>query len=159
MNAILANPLEITYTPKLFLLFILNYAYFLQNGLLNGAPFLLSYFSSVVFCYIADYLVTKNVFGLTNIRKIFTFLCKYRYNFKVSLQIIDFCFLIFNNYFSSSNSWPSFVIHWFFWVQYHTCTYCLVYCCDTHYCILCWSNGQYSRHSTKFCRSVFTYLL
>ncbi|XP_014270922.1 sialin isoform X1 [Halyomorpha halys] len=43
-----------------------------KNGLLNGAPFLLSYFSSVIFCYIADILVTRNWFSLTAVRKIFT---------------------------------------------------------------------------------------
>ncbi|KAK9504843.1 hypothetical protein O3M35_009022 [Rhynocoris fuscipes] len=43
-----------------------------KNGLLSGAPFLLSYLSSVVFCYVADLLVTKNILGLTAVRKIFT---------------------------------------------------------------------------------------
>ncbi|XP_046683647.1 sialin-like [Homalodisca vitripennis] len=43
-----------------------------KNGVLSGLPFLLSYLSSVVFCYIADYLVTRNLIGLTNVRKIFT---------------------------------------------------------------------------------------
>lgn len=42
------------------------------NGLLNGLPFLLSYLSSVLFCYIADCLVERNVMSLTNVRKIFT---------------------------------------------------------------------------------------
>lgn len=42
------------------------------NGLLNGLPFLLSYLSSVLFCYIADKLVEGNVVSLTNVRKIFT---------------------------------------------------------------------------------------
>ncbi|KAG8256973.1 hypothetical protein J6590_059205 [Homalodisca vitripennis] len=43
-----------------------------ENGVLSGLPFLLSYLSSVVFCYVADYLVTRNLIGLTNVRKIFT---------------------------------------------------------------------------------------
>ncbi|XP_046673682.1 sialin-like isoform X3 [Homalodisca vitripennis] len=43
-----------------------------KNGVLSGLPFLLSYLSSVVFCYVADYLVTRNLIGLTNVRKIFT---------------------------------------------------------------------------------------
>lgn len=42
------------------------------NGLLSGVPFLLSYLSSVVFCYIADRLVTRNVLSLTNTRKLMT---------------------------------------------------------------------------------------
>ncbi|BES92160.1 transporter [Nesidiocoris tenuis] len=45
-----------------------------KNGLLNGAPFLLSYLSSVVFCYVADVLVTRKILSLTPIRKIFTML-------------------------------------------------------------------------------------
>lgn len=44
-----------------------------KNGLLNGAPFILSYFSSVIFCYMADFLVTRSLISLTNTRKIFTF--------------------------------------------------------------------------------------
>lgn len=43
-----------------------------SNGVLNGLPFLLSYLSSVLFCYIADSLVERNVLSLTNVRKIFT---------------------------------------------------------------------------------------
>lgn len=43
-----------------------------SNGVLNGLPFLLSYLSSVLFCYIADCLVERNVLSLTNVRKIFT---------------------------------------------------------------------------------------
>lgn len=42
------------------------------NGLLNGLPFLLSYLSSVLFCYIADSLVERNSMSLTNVRKMFT---------------------------------------------------------------------------------------
>ena len=43
-----------------------------ENGLLSGTPFLCSYLSSVVFCWIADYLVQHNLLGLTNVRKVFT---------------------------------------------------------------------------------------
>ncbi|XP_054266461.1 sialin-like isoform X2 [Macrosteles quadrilineatus] len=43
-----------------------------KNGVLSGLPFLLSYLSSVVFCYVADFLVTRNLISLTNVRKIFT---------------------------------------------------------------------------------------
>ncbi|KAK6630480.1 hypothetical protein RUM43_014825 [Polyplax serrata] len=43
-----------------------------ENGLISGAPFISSYLSSVVFCYIADKLHTKNILSLTNIRKINT---------------------------------------------------------------------------------------
>uniref|UniRef100_A0A336JZS7 CSON009539 protein n=1 Tax=Culicoides sonorensis TaxID=179676 RepID=A0A336JZS7_CULSO len=43
-----------------------------KNGFLSGAPFLCSYLSSVVFCYLADVLVTCNFMSLTNVRKVFT---------------------------------------------------------------------------------------
>lgn len=43
-----------------------------ENGLLSGLPFLCSYISSVLFCWIADYMMTKEWMTLTNIRKIFT---------------------------------------------------------------------------------------
>lgn len=42
------------------------------NGILSGAPFICSYFSSVVFCYVADLLVTRRIMSLTNVRKVFT---------------------------------------------------------------------------------------
>ncbi|XP_011500012.1 PREDICTED: vesicular glutamate transporter 3 [Ceratosolen solmsi marchali] len=42
------------------------------NGVLSGAPFICSYFSSVIFCYIADLFVRKKILSLTNVRKIFT---------------------------------------------------------------------------------------
>ncbi|XP_038122668.1 sialin [Culex quinquefasciatus] len=43
-----------------------------ENGLLSGTPFLCSYLSSVLFCYIADVLVHKRLMTLTNVRKLFT---------------------------------------------------------------------------------------
>lgn len=43
-----------------------------KNGLLNGAPFLLSYFTSVVFCYLADIIVARSVMSLKNVRKMNT---------------------------------------------------------------------------------------
>lgn len=42
------------------------------NGLLSGLPFLCSYLSSVVFCFIADELVKHKWMSLTNVRKIMT---------------------------------------------------------------------------------------
>ncbi|KAG7199009.1 hypothetical protein KM043_013161 [Ampulex compressa] len=42
------------------------------NGVLSGAPFICSYLSSVVFCYVADVLVTRQILSLTNVRKVFT---------------------------------------------------------------------------------------
>lgn len=42
------------------------------NGVLSGAPFICSYLSSVLFCYVADVLVTRQILSLTNVRKIFT---------------------------------------------------------------------------------------
>lgn len=47
-----------------------------ENGLISGAPFIGSYLSSVVFCYVADKLHSKNILSLTNIRKINTALCE-----------------------------------------------------------------------------------
>ncbi|XP_055642163.1 sialin [Toxorhynchites rutilus septentrionalis] len=43
-----------------------------ENGLLSGTPFLCSYLSSVLFCYIADILMDKKMMTLTNVRKLFT---------------------------------------------------------------------------------------
>uniref|UniRef100_A0A182NCU2 Major facilitator superfamily (MFS) profile domain-containing protein n=1 Tax=Anopheles dirus TaxID=7168 RepID=A0A182NCU2_9DIPT len=43
-----------------------------QNGLLSGAPFLCSYLSSVLFCYVADLLMDHKTLTLTNVRKLFT---------------------------------------------------------------------------------------
>ncbi|CAH1118606.1 unnamed protein product [Phaedon cochleariae] len=43
-----------------------------KNGLLSGAPFICSYAASVLFCYIADKLVTKQFMSLTNVRKLMT---------------------------------------------------------------------------------------
>jgi len=48
-----------------------------QNGLMSGAPFLCSYVSSVLFCYLADVLVNSKLLTLTNVRKLFTAMCKY----------------------------------------------------------------------------------
>ncbi|KAJ8967047.1 hypothetical protein NQ314_003164, partial [Rhamnusium bicolor] len=45
---------------------------YLSNGLLSGAPFICSYVASVLFCYIADKLVTNNYMSLTNVRKVMT---------------------------------------------------------------------------------------
>uniref|UniRef100_A0A6P7F9W5 Sialin-like n=1 Tax=Diabrotica virgifera virgifera TaxID=50390 RepID=A0A6P7F9W5_DIAVI len=47
-----------------------------KNGLLSGAPFICSYVASVLFCYIADKLITNNYMSLTNVRKLMTALCK-----------------------------------------------------------------------------------
>lgn len=44
------------------------------NGVLSGTPFLCSYISSVIFCWIADIMVKRNTMPLTNIRKMFTVL-------------------------------------------------------------------------------------
>ncbi|XP_017065631.1 vesicular glutamate transporter 3 [Drosophila eugracilis] len=45
---------------------------FETNGFITGMPFICSYISSVVFCYIADKLVLFKVLSLTNVRKLFT---------------------------------------------------------------------------------------
>ncbi|XP_066598199.1 sialin-like [Prorops nasuta] len=42
------------------------------NGVLSGAPFICSYLSSVLFCYVADVLVKRQILSLTNVRKLFT---------------------------------------------------------------------------------------
>jgi MFS family permease len=43
-----------------------------QNGLITGIPFICSYLSSVLFCYVADVLVKKQIMSLKNVRKLFT---------------------------------------------------------------------------------------
>lgn len=43
-----------------------------SNGLMSGLPFLCSYLSSVVFCYVADVLVQHKILNLTNVRKLMT---------------------------------------------------------------------------------------
>ncbi|XP_034129512.1 sialin isoform X3 [Drosophila guanche] len=45
---------------------------FETNGFLSGMPFICSYFSSVLFCYIADKFILYKVLSLTNVRKLFT---------------------------------------------------------------------------------------
>lgn len=42
------------------------------NGILSGMPFLCSYISSVLFCYVADKLLLYNIMKLTSVRKLFT---------------------------------------------------------------------------------------
>ncbi|KYN00569.1 Vesicular glutamate transporter 2, partial [Cyphomyrmex costatus] len=42
------------------------------NGILSGAPFICSYLSSVIFCYVADLLVARQIMTLISVRKIFT---------------------------------------------------------------------------------------
>ncbi|XP_012259429.2 sialin [Athalia rosae] len=42
------------------------------NGIMSGGPFICSYIASVAFCYIADFLVTRQIISLLNVRKIFT---------------------------------------------------------------------------------------
>lgn len=44
------------------------------NGVLSGLPFLCSYISSVIFCWIADLMMKRQTMSLTNIRKLFTIL-------------------------------------------------------------------------------------
>lgn len=51
---------------------------------MNGAPFLCSYLSSVVFCYAADFIIARNLMSLTNVRKMFTAICEY-------LIVFNFC--------------------------------------------------------------------
>lgn len=43
-----------------------------NNGIMSGLPFLCSYLSSVVFCYIADGLLKYKLLSLTNVRKLMT---------------------------------------------------------------------------------------
>lgn len=47
-----------------------------KNGVLSGAPFICSYLASVLFCYIADKLVTMDIMSLKNVRKLFTALAQ-----------------------------------------------------------------------------------
>jgi sugar phosphate permease len=41
-----------------------------SNGVISGLPFIFSYFSSVLFCYVADLIVKHNILTLTNVRKL-----------------------------------------------------------------------------------------
>ena len=43
-----------------------------SNGVISGLPFLCSYLSSVIFCYLADVLVKQKILNLTNVRKLMT---------------------------------------------------------------------------------------
>ncbi len=43
-----------------------------SNGIISGLPFICSYLASVVFCYVADVLVSYNILNLTNVRKLMT---------------------------------------------------------------------------------------
>lgn len=43
-----------------------------ENGWLSGGPFLCSYLSSVVFCWLADWLVSRAKWKLLTVRKLFT---------------------------------------------------------------------------------------
>ncbi|EDV98871.1 vesicular glutamate transporter 3 isoform X1 [Drosophila grimshawi] len=54
-----------------FMKHILKFEYD-TNGILSGMPFIFSYLSSVLFCYIADKLLLHNILGMTNVRKLFT---------------------------------------------------------------------------------------
>ncbi|XP_067614238.1 sodium-dependent phosphate transport protein 1 isoform X2 [Eurosta solidaginis] len=42
------------------------------NGVLSGMPFICSYASSVLFCYVADKIILNHWLGITNVRKLFT---------------------------------------------------------------------------------------
>lgn len=57
----------------MYLSFVLGFP-IQTNGLLMGSMFFASYLSSVVFCWIADYLVKRQLLSLTNVRKLFTVL-------------------------------------------------------------------------------------
>ncbi|XP_014234193.1 sialin [Trichogramma pretiosum] len=46
------------------------------NGILNGLPFILSYITSVGFCWVGDVLVRSNTMSLLNVRKLFTALAQ-----------------------------------------------------------------------------------
>lgn len=63
------------------------------NGVISGAPFIASYFSSVFFCYIADELVRREIFSLTTIRKIMT----------AASQIIPGLLILLVGYMGSAN--------------------------------------------------------
>ncbi|KAH8272183.1 hypothetical protein KR018_008780 [Drosophila ironensis] len=45
---------------------------FETNGFLSGMPFICSYISSVLFCYVADKCILHKILSLTNVRKLFT---------------------------------------------------------------------------------------
>lgn len=60
---------SIFHLPSTYIILVIIW---LQNGILSGLPFICSYLASVVFCYVADLLVTRQIMSLVNVRKIFT---------------------------------------------------------------------------------------
>lgn len=84
-----------------------------KNGVLSGLPFLCSYVSSVLFCYIADLLQKHNLLTLTNIRKLFTSIS----------QIIPGLLIFLIGYLSSSSNIVLVLIIWFIAVTLITASY------------------------------------
>lgn len=82
-----------------------------ENGVLNGLPFLCSYLSSVVFCWVADYIVKKNYMTLTNVRKLF----------QMSSQVIPGILVLFIAYFNTSLAFVLF--NWFVAITMITAAY------------------------------------
>lgn len=84
-----------------------------ENGLLSGTPFLCSYISSVLFCWIADTLVTKEIMKLTNVRKVFTAIS----------QIIPGILCLFIGYLGQEKDIVLVLIIWFIAVTMVTASY------------------------------------
>lgn len=82
-----------------------------ENGLLSGTPFLCSYLSSVVFCWLADYMVKTDFMTLTNVRKVFT----------ASSQVVPGILVLFINYFNTNLT--IILINWFVAITMITAAY------------------------------------
>lgn len=46
--------------------------FFSQNGVMSSLPFLLMWLTAIMAGWLSDYLVARNVFSVTVIRKVFT---------------------------------------------------------------------------------------
>lgn len=80
------------------------------NGVLSGMPHICSYVSSVIFCYIADKLLHRNLMTLTNIRKLFTALS----------QIVPGVLILFIGYIDNI---VLLLVIWFITVSFITSSY------------------------------------
>lgn len=74
---------------------IYNYFSYLSYHDRSGLPFLCSYLSSVVFCYIADWLLKYELLSLTNVRKVMT----------ASSQVIPGLLVVLVGYLDSELIW------------------------------------------------------
>lgn len=48
-----------------------------ENGFYSALPYLVMFISSMATGFLSDYLTVRNYMSLTNVRKFFTFVCKF----------------------------------------------------------------------------------